>query len=351
VHLSQLFEIRSDPAAGVYLSLTRRCPMHCAHCSTRSTPHAEQHPPEPFLRLVASFRPDERPEVVSLTGGEPLLRPRLVEQLAVSAAASGASTMLLSGMFFAATGRTPPAIRRALEPLDHVSASIDRFHEREVPRRAVIDVLRSLLEDGKQVSVHLGGEHADDLYIERVVGEIRRGLDDRCPIYVALLAPVGRAAEWMEVSQSEGGALLAEPCRLASWPVVSFDGTVVACANQAALDGPTPEHLRLGDAAVDDWSVIARRALRSPMLRAIRTFGPRWTAQMDGDGACAGYCESCLGLEGHAGLARRVEERMRRPAIGLIERHAAEARPGAGEWVRPSRFAHLLDLGREAVPA
>ena len=350
MHLSQLFEIRADPAAGVYLSLTRRCPLHCAHCSTRSTPHAEQHSAEPFLRLVASFRPEQRPQVVSLTGGEPLLRPRLVEQLAVSAAASGASTMLLSGMFFAASGRTPPAIRRAFEPLDHVSASIDRFHEREVPRRAVIDLLRSLLEDGKQVSVHLGGEAAGDPYLDRVVGEIRRELDDRCPIYVALVAPVGRAAEWMEAPKSDGD-VLAEPCRLASWPVVSFDGTVVACASQAALDGPTPEHLRLGHATIDDWDVIARRARRSPMLRAIRTFGPRWLANSDGDGACPGYCESCLGLAGHAGLAGRVEERMRRPAIGLIERHAAEARPGAGEWVQPARFAHLLELGRTAVVA
>jgi hypothetical protein len=42
---------------------------------------------------------------------------------------------------------------------------------------------------------------------------------------------------------------------------------------------------------------------------------------------------------------------MRRPEIGLIERHAAEARPGGGEWVQPTRFAHLLDLGRQAVPA
>ncbi len=183
-----------------------------------------------------------------------------------------------------------------------------------------------------------------------MVGEIRHELDDRCPIYVALLAPVGRAAEWMDVSESDG-AVLAEPCRLASWPVVSFDGTVVACANQAALDGPTPEHLRLGHAAVDEWSVIAARALRSPMLRSIRTFGPRWMAHTDGGGACAGYCESCLGLGGHPGLAQRVEERMRRPATRLIERHAADALPGAGDWVQPARFAHLLDLGREAVPA
>ncbi len=350
MHLSELFAIRADPAAGVYLSLTRRCPLHCAHCSTRSTPHAEQHPAEPFLRLVASFRPDLRPEVVSLTGGEPLLRPRLVAELAASAAASGASTMLLSGMFFAASGRTPPAIRRALEPLDHVSASIDRFHEREVPRGTVIALLRSLLDDGKQVSVHLTGDHAGDPYLERVIDEVRHVLDDRCPIYVALVAPVGRATEWLD-PVAEPCDSAAEPCRLASWPVVTFDGTVVACASHAALDGPAPEHLRLGHAATDDWSVISQRAAGSPMLRAIRTFGPRWIAESDGDGACAGYCETCVGLSHSGGLEGRVRARMRRPQTALLERHAADGRPRAADWVEPSSFAHLLDLGRQAVPA
>jgi organic radical activating enzyme len=350
VHLSELFAVRADPAAGVYLSLTRRCPLHCAHCSTRSTPHAEQHPAEPFLRLVASFRADERPDVVSLTGGEPLLRPRLVAQLAELATRSGSSTMLLSGMFFAAGRRTPPAIRRALEPVDHVSASIDRFHEREVPRAAVLSMLRSLLDDGKQVSVHLTGDHADDPYLDRVIGEIRRGLDDRCPIYVALVAPVGRAADWVGSCELPR-ASEAEPCRLASWPVVAFDGTVVACASQAAIDGPTPAHLRLGDAAVDDWATIARRARESAMLRAIRTFGPRWLAATHGGGACTGYCETCHGLSREPALAQRVEQRMRRSQTALLERHAIAMRPEAGEWIEPSRFAHLLELGRTGVAA
>jgi organic radical activating enzyme len=348
VHLSELFAARADPCAGLYLSLTRRCPLHCAHCSTRSTPHAEQHPAEPFLRLVGSFQPDERPDIVSLTGGEPLLRPRLVRELAELAANSGARTAVLSGMFFAARGRTPPAIRRALEPLDHVSASIDRFHEREVSRAAVLDVLGSLLDDGKQVSVHLTGAAADDPYLEGAIGEIRRALDDRCPIYVALVAAVGRAGEWLEAADQPRTSA-AEPCRLASWPVVAFDGTVVACCSQAAVDGPTPEHLRLGDAAVDDWPVIARRARESAMLRAIRTFGPRWIAEQDSDGACAGYCETCLGLGREPGVAARVAERMRRPQTSLLEQRAVDARPRAADWVEPSCFAHLLELGRAAV--
>ena len=82
-------------------------------------------------------------------------------------------------------------------------------------------------------------------------------------------------------------------CDAASWPVVGFDGRVVACCNQDAVDGPTPPHLLLGDAAVDDWPVLRERTLRRAALRAIRTYGPRWVGEQSGYGCSAGVCESC----------------------------------------------------------
>ena len=64
MRLSDLLALRSVPAAGVYLSLTRRCPLHCAHCSTRSTMRSEQHGGERFLALVDSFSAEDRPAAV-----------------------------------------------------------------------------------------------------------------------------------------------------------------------------------------------------------------------------------------------------------------------------------------------
>jgi radical SAM family protein/4Fe-4S single cluster protein len=353
MHLAEALALRARPAAGLFLSLTRRCPLHCDHCSTRSTMRSEQLDAEPYLRLVSTFTPDDRPDIVSLTGGEPLLRPRLVGQIARIAQSSGAKVEILTGAYFAALAERPRAIGRALGGLDHVAVSIDRFHEREVPRPAVLAFLQRLIDQGTDVSVQLTGDSPGDPYLDEAVDEIRATLRDHCPIYVAVVAPFGRAAEWLP-SRQENGDVTAEPCRVASWPVVAFDGTVVACCNQDAVDGPAPEHLRLGHAAVDDWPTIRRRAQESYMLRAIRSFGPGWLAEHDGGGACAGYCETCAGLTDHPGLTDRVRTRMGRPEIGLIERAAMRTIPSPQQWTRIPRFGHLVNLGLpepQPVPA
>jgi pyruvate-formate lyase-activating enzyme len=343
VHLLDLSTDRATVGAGVFLSLTRRCPLHCAHCATRSTMRAEQHAEAPFIRLAESFTEHDRPQVMWLTGGEPLLRPGLVRALADTARRCGTTTALLTGMWFA--GRHPaPAVHAALRSVGHVSASIDRFHEAEVPRAAVLRQLAGLLDDGIDVSVHLVGDGADDPYLEAAVDDIRSTLADRCPIHVSFLQRYGRA-EALLPEEERPASSDALPCHLASWPVVTYDGTVVACCSQLAVDGPVPEHLRLGHAATDGWPVIRSRAESRSALRAIRTFGPGWLAAQDGAGTCGGYCATCLELGRDDVTMRRVAERMERPGVGLLEMRAETVRRQTSAWVDP-RFAHLLELGR-----
>jgi hypothetical protein len=304
---------------------------------------SEQHDGEPFLRLVRSFTADTQPQVVWMTGGEPLLRPQLVAELAETAAERGVRSALLSGMWFATRGPAR-AVRRALGSVDHVSASIDRWHEAEVPRRAVLNRLGELLADGTGVSVHLVVEGPGDPYLDEAVGEIRAVLDDRCPVIVSALGPHGRARAWAPPG-IRGGPAPADPCPQTAWPTVAYDGTVLACCSQLAVDGPVPEHLRLGHAAVDDWEAIASHAVRSPALRAIRTFGPRWLAEQHGARDCGGYCETCLQLGDDRGVAASIEAQMARPGTALLEAHAAGALRRR-EWQQIPGVEHLLELGR-----
>lgn len=307
---------------------------------------SEQHPGGPFVRLVESFTADTRPEVMWFTGGEPLLRPQLVERLAERARESGTATALLSGMWFAARD-APPAVARALRAVGHVSASVDRFHEAEVPRASVLAQLRELLDEGRDVSVHLVVDGPGDPYLERAVDDIRTTLDDRCPVHVSVLAPVGRGADISDAQLLRAG-IGPQPCELVSWPVVAYDGTVIACCSQLAVDGPTPAHLRLGHAATDGWAAIRERALRSSMVRALRTYGPGLIAAEQGGRQCDGYCETCMALSDDPAVARRVEAHMARPEIELLERHAAAVMPDARGWV-DAPFAELVELGRPAT--
>src|ERR1700755_2099192 len=165
MHLADYLAIRALPAAGVSLALTRRCPLNCAHCATNSTSTSEEAPAELFTRFVDSFTVEDHPEVLAISGGEAFLRPALLQDLAERAAAVGCRTASLSGMFWAKAKRIPPPIKRAIDALDHFSVSLDVFHEREVDRFDVYRVLEQLLDEGKDLSVHLVGVSYDDPYL------------------------------------------------------------------------------------------------------------------------------------------------------------------------------------------
>lgn len=354
MHLMEVLARRQTPAAGLYLSLTRRCPLSCAHCSTSSTLRSEEHPGELFRQLVETFTTVDRPDVLVLTGGEPLLRARLVVDLVERAHTVGTAVVVASGMFFARLPRIPPAIAEALELADHVSASLDVFHEREVPRAATFAVLRRLVDRGKDVSLLVTGMDAEDHYLHEVIADARESFSDRVPIMVGLVKPQGRAMSWMERDECALPAteqVEPDPCMAASWPVVSYDGTVLACCG---TDEAAPPHLRLGHIAQDGWPIVRERSVGSPVLRGIRMVGPRHIAWKYGGRAllCDGYCATCARLSDDPAVARELTLLTGRPTTRTVEEIVARMRhdhfvAGTG----PAEFRSLLGLGQGAASA
>ncbi|MDK9495881.1 radical SAM protein [Streptomyces katrae] len=351
MELAELIGLRPVPCGGLLVALTRRCPMSCAHCSTTSSMAASEEPDqEHLLRFIGSFGAEDRPEVVMLTGGEPLLMPELAARLASLARAAGSRTALLSGMFFARGGRVPDRIMRAITSLDHLSASLDVHHEREVPRADVLRALRAVLDAGIPVSVHLTGTGGDDPYLADAVADIRRTFAGRVPLLVNEVRPLGRAAGLVRATPDGPDGTVAAPCTLAAWPVVAFDGTVAACCNQWTVDRrPVPPHLRLGHIADDDWQAVRERSLASPVLRMLRSVGPRRLhARYGTSPAPAGYCGSCHALadrpEVLAGAARDAGGRVGE----LLDRLSTEQQLAAGPAALVSRmgcarYAHLVE--------
>jgi len=315
---------------------------------------SEEAEAELFLRFVGTFEPDSRPEVLAISGGEAFLRPRLVRELAERAATVGCRTFALSGMFWASSRRIPPPIKRAIDALDHFSVSLDVFHEREVRREDVYRVLETLLAEGKDLSIHLVGLDAGDPYLVERSQEINRIFDGRVPMLVNDVNSVGRAAEWLDRRHSPVSTD-ADPCTLAAWPLVAFDGTIVACGNDDVVDGPAPPHLRLGHASTDTWAQVRARCLASSMLRAIRTFGPEYLADRHGSGvvACSGYCSTCQQLSDDPELEPRVEAMMARPSSMQLEGLATSLQRSAGAVAFSRRYglpeyAELVALGAPA---
>lgn len=296
MELAELMALRPVPGAGLLLTVTGRCPLHCAHCSTSATMASPEPDPARLLRFVDSFRPDAHPSVLMLTGGEPLLRPALSAELAAAARESGTRTALLTGAFFARDTRrgtvtVPREIRRAIASVDHFSVSLDTHHEREVPRRNAFAVVREVLDAGTAVSFHVTGTGPADPYLADVTAAIRAAFADRVPVLVNSVRRVGRAAAWATASHAPASEAPADPssarpCAMAAWPVVAADGAVLACCNQSVVDRrPTPAHLLAGHIAQDDWPTVAARIRTAPTLRMIRAVGPVHMLHRFGPGA------------------------------------------------------------------
>lgn len=353
MHIAQLLALRPVPAAGAFLTLTRRCPLSCAHCSTNSMLSSEEHSAAIFADFAATFTPDDHPEIVWLTGGEPMLRPDLIHDIVASAHAVGASVALITGLYFARRdGRIPPRLLRALLAVDHVVASQDVFHEAQVPRDAALATVMTLVRAGQDVSFQLVGTGPDDPYLEQITAAIRRTFDDMVPALVAPLAPLGRAGDWRKGNLGHRDQQpIAMPCVFAAWPVVTFDGRVVGCCQQHVVDGPAPSHLRLGSAPGVGWPTVARAVRERAALRALRTFGPEVLAQQAGAELSAhGYCGTCAALDGDKRVVIALDELTRRPSFPVLEdeiqRHYRQGRPDSfARRFGIAKYAHMLTLG------
>ena len=332
VQLATLMGLRPVAGAGLLVTLTRRCPLSCAHCSTSSSRTAEQLDGDRLRRFVGSITAATAPEVVFFTGGEPLLRPDLLAELAGLARQAGSATAVLTGGFFARGGRTPRHIGRALMACDHVSFSLDAFHEREVDRADVFGCLGKLLDQGRSVSLHVLGSGPEDPYLADLTAEVRRTFGDQVPMLVSEVRPVGRASSWL-AGQPVTLDANPRPCALAAWPVVAFDGTVLACCNQQVVDSrPVPAHLRLGHVDTDSWPVIRDRLFESPMLRMIRTAGPLHLR------ARLGNSDSCQQLSRQPELAERAAQIAGGTAGALLDQQAGLLQQRAGAVALISRY-------------
>jgi organic radical activating enzyme len=357
MHLVEMMKIRMLPGAGVFVALTRRCPLSCAHCSTESSLASEQYPDEPFRRLVDSFTAERHPTLLYMSGGEALLRAGLVYDLATTARAVGTRSAVLSGMYFARTGQSmSPAVRRAIGSVDHFSASLDEFHEREVSRWDVFRALHEIRDLVPAMSLQLCGRHAEDPYLLGLIADVRREFSDEVPMMVTVVGRAGRAREWLDepapTAPQPGDDVLA-PCFSLSWPLVHYDGAVFACSFQELVARTRPAHLVLGNAATDPWPVLYERLRRRRMLHGIRVFGPLELRRRFGGGSGDGYCETCVRFSDDAALSAEVEEYFDSPAGRGLELASRQLVEGADPEAFPAlhgtpRYAGLVRLGWEA---
>ncbi len=273
------------------------------------------------LQFVKSFTREDHPELLLLTGGEPLLDPATVRKLAIIARRAGTRVCVISGMFFARSHSIPAPIQRAIAQVDHFTASMDEFHQAQVPLHAVIRCINQIRGMGVEVSIQATVRSADDPWLADLRAVISEESDTEIPMLLGTVGAVGRAKSFTKSSPAELDDML-QPCAFAAWPTVAWDGSVVACCNQGVVDGAVPEHLRLGHIAGSGWPAIRKICETRPMLRALRFYGPvgvRQVFESEPTAACAGYCETCAALPAGGTLDSEVRARFSGQAMRRLE--------------------------------
>lgn len=287
---------RADLGAGLYISLTQRCPMRCAHCCTNSTVTAPHQLADTTIQgFLKTLADDDPPSFILMTGGEPLLRPSLVKWIAQHARALGVRTQVLTGGFWAP--HPTEHVRDALSSVDLVTISFDSFHAQEIDVEAFLGGLEYLKSINVGVAVQFTHNPENYEFTQEVLGAVGERFHGHIPVYLAHLASVGRWSK-PDTSTSADISNRTVGCIKASWPVVSYTGWILGCCDQEVCDSENPpSHLVLGHVNTANWPQVKRRHSERFSLAAVRACGPRVfetdTSESVSDAENCGYCGPC----------------------------------------------------------
>lgn len=127
------------PDRTIHLHATRRCNLACAHCYSSSSPYASETLDLDLLERTLGPLRAEGYEVISLSGGEPLLYPKL-ESLIDRAHGLGYRVVAISNGY-----RVRPQHDAVLEKLDGLAISFDGIGEKHNRIRGRIDAYRAAI--------------------------------------------------------------------------------------------------------------------------------------------------------------------------------------------------------------
>ncbi|HVU36070.1 MAG TPA: radical SAM protein [Opitutaceae bacterium] len=266
-------ETLGAPAAGMLrirnltLLLTLQCPATCLHCGTNSSP-THRAAMSPALARAAIFAAARRNLPLVLSGGEPMLRPTLVLELAQLARASGIAVAVSSNAYWAADLRSARALvgRLAAAGVDALLLSTDVFHAAFVPWRRVEHAARAARELGLKCQIALPSR-PNDRFTKRL--ERRFAAIDGVVVRRHPISATGRARE-LPAAMFEAG-VHDRACDTIGELAILPDGRVLACC-AGSID--LPSAAPLSGRSDEDLDAAIARFQGDPLLREIQEQGP-----------------------------------------------------------------------------
>ncbi|MBH1991466.1 MAG: hypothetical protein I8H86_01120 [Sphingomonadaceae bacterium] len=226
------------------------------------------------VRFVKTFNEDDPPKWVLLSGGEPFLRTALIQDIAIESAVAKTKTYVNTGLFFANAKKPSSEIVRAIDGIDHLSISMDPFHEEFVPRQNVwvfIDWFAKRYGDSKGLSIQLCDSPLQPNYSPEITTQVENLFPSFVEVSSMVLQSVGRAQSNVRM---QGMPVEEHGCLSIGWPQVSFDGSILPCCTSSHLTSSLPSHLKMGGISSLTWPTLLSQIRERTSLRFIRSCGP-----------------------------------------------------------------------------
>ncbi|HMA21106.1 MAG TPA: radical SAM protein, partial [Gemmatimonadaceae bacterium] len=310
----------------IALMVTRRCNMACAHCSVASSSRIREQPSEAELVQVVHDAADAGVKAIIFTGGEPMIREKLVVRLMSIAKRRGLVSAMTTNGFW---GKTLPDARRTLGSLCKAGLSLltlsyDRYHAEFQGPEPGQNILRAAKETGIPLNLNVT-RVADDSEIGDLVRPFEASNYANVRLYD--VQPVGRA---LDLPSSSLRAEVEGACDGARVPTVTDNGRVTAC-NGPAYFQTDDSPLVMGRLEKASLKSMIEKHRDDPILQTIRIFGPsklRYElSRISGfedfpwKSSYAGLCDLCLHINSDSAAATALRARLSDPKL-VAERAA-----------------------------
>ena len=291
----------ASPPFRVGLMITEQCDAKCDHCWFGCAPGRgatmSRYDAEDYIDKAAQTG---SVEWMSLTGGEPMLHPSLVEGLVAYASGRGLRTELVTNCSWATTKEMATETLKWLRDagLDVLNMSADDFHQPAIPFERVSNCYVGAKRLGLKMVVMTAlkrSSHLDLAEVSRLLGEevARPGPDPPQGSVIGLdsgFIPVGRGAVIPKTEWHLDGSPLTGGCEAVLRDIgVRPNGEVMPCCSASA----TLPSFNIGNLSEWDLGELLEEAWRSEIFKVLRDKGPMGLMEAQPNGIYVNKCHLC----------------------------------------------------------
>lgn len=253
----------------IVINLTQKCNAKCVHCCFECLPNSSNYLTDDEIEKIVSYAEShDDVKVVSLTGGEALLRKNKVLEIIQRLSLVGKETTLISNAFWATTEAVTERILSELKlaGLNYLTISYDDYHAEYIPisnvkrlltiiKKFDIEVALNMVVDRKHIGVDLLKDLGESVFGVRVT--------------MVPASPVGRANDLYFKTIEE----LELTCPATGWEfVVHHDGYVYPCCSPSVFES----NLRIGSIAEYEVEKLESQLYSNILLYILKKEGFKW---------------------------------------------------------------------------